>query len=126
MLFTFRTAGALGFCCPSFYTPFAPLVLKDDGLKPRRGERCIGSVNTVNNKPQRGERCQTPHTKLTPMVRLGNRTYRSVQIIIGFTINNLMLCQHIIIGRDSEIAPTAGTFRVGGNSDSRLLSRPIN
>ena len=30
-----------------------------------------------------------------------------------------MLCQHIIVGRDSEIAPTVGLLMVGGNSDSR-------
>ena len=38
----------------------------------------------------------------------------------------LVLRQHIIIVRDSEIAPTDGLLMVGGNSDSRLLSRPIN
>ena len=39
---------------------------------------------------------------------------------------NLLLCQHIIVGRDSEIAPTDELLMVGGNSDSRLLSKPIN
>ena len=33
----------------------------------------------------------------------------------------LMLCQHIIVGRDSEIAPTVGLLLVGGNSDSRTF-----
>ena len=54
------------------------------------------------------------------------------------TEENVVLCQHIIVGRDSEIAPTDGLLMVGGNSgechtrihtvdlDSRLLSRPIN
>ena len=32
-----------------------------------------------------------------------------------------MLCQHIIVCRDSEIAPTDGLIMVGGNSDSRLF-----
>ena len=32
-----------------------------------------------------------------------------------------MLCQHIIVGRDSEIAPTDGLLMVGGNSDSRPI-----
>ncbi|RKU18823.1 fatty-acid synthase [Candidatus Poribacteria bacterium] len=40
--------------------------------------------------------------------------------------NALVLRQHIIVGRDSEIAPTDRPLMVGGNSDSRLLSRPIN
>ena len=31
----------------------------------------------------------------------------------------LVLCQHIIIGRASEIAPTDGLLMVGGNSDFR-------
>ena len=55
--------------------------------------------------------------------------------------NMVVLRQHIIVRRDSEIAPasgtfmvgvrrdseiapTSGTFMVGGNSDSRLLLRP--
>ncbi|MDE0481425.1 MAG: hypothetical protein OXI67_02480 [Candidatus Poribacteria bacterium] len=33
----------------------------------------------------------------------------------------LMLCQRIVGGRDSEIAPTDEPLMVGGNSDSRLL-----
>ncbi|MDE0484019.1 MAG: hypothetical protein OXI67_15685 [Candidatus Poribacteria bacterium] len=37
-----------------------------------------------------------------------------------------MLCQHIIVGRDSEIAPTGELLMVGDNSDSRLLPRLIN
>ena len=35
--------------------------------------------------------------------------------------HTLVLCRHIIIGRDSEIAPTDGLFMVGGNSDSRPI-----
>ncbi len=31
----------------------------------------------------------------------------------------LVLCQYVIVGRDSEIAPTDGLLTVGGNSDSR-------
>ncbi len=31
----------------------------------------------------------------------------------------LMLCQHIIVGTDSEIATTVGLLLVGGNSDSQ-------
>ena len=38
---------------------------------------------------------------------------------------DLVLRQHIIV-RDSEIARTGGLLMVRGNSDSRLLSRPIN
>ena len=34
-----------------------------------------------------------------------------------------MFCQPIIIGRDSEIAPTDETLTVGGNSESRLLCK---
>ena len=34
----------------------------------------------------------------------------------------LVLCQQTFVGRDSEIAPTAGLLMVGGNSDSRLFS----
>ena len=30
-----------------------------------------------------------------------------------------MLCRHIIVGRDSEIAPTDGLLMVGAISDSR-------
>ena len=39
------------------------------------------------------------------------------------SFDRLVLCQHIIVCRDSEIAPTDGLLRVGGNSDSRLLYR---
>ena len=70
MLYTFRTAGALGFCCPRFYTPSAPLVLRCDELKPRRGGKVYSSIRSTHIKPQRGERCirlQTLPTKLTPM-----------------------------------------------------------
>ena len=35
-----------------------------------------------------------------------------------------MFRQHIIVGRDSEIAPTYSLLTVGGNSDSRLLQDP--
>ena len=34
-------------------------------------------------------------------------------------IRNVVLCQHIIVGRDSEIARTDGLLMVRGNSDSR-------
>ena len=33
----------------------------------------------------------------------------------------IVLCQHIIVCRDAEIARTDGLLMVGGNSDSRLL-----
>ena len=36
-------------------------------------------------------------------------------------VSELVLCQHIIVGRDSEIAPTDGLLMVRGNSDSRPI-----
>ena len=36
-----------------------------------------------------------------------------------------VLCQHIIVDRDSEIAPTDGLLLVGGNSDSRPLPEQL-
>ena len=55
------------------------------------------------------------------MVRVANRT-------LGISLRKnefnflsyiLVLCQHIIVHRDSEIAPTDGLLMVRGNSDSR-------
>ena len=49
-----------------------------------------------------------------------------ISIIQQIEKESQVLCQHIIVGRDSEIAPTDRLLMVGGNSDSRLLSSPIN
>ena len=40
-------------------------------------------------------------------------------MILEINIGILLLCQHIIVGHDSEIAPTDGFLMAGGNSDSR-------
>ena len=37
----------------------------------------------------------------------------------------LVLCQHIIVGRDSEIAPTDGLNMVGGELRFPILSIPL-
>ncbi len=47
--------------------------------------------------------------------------YALITRLNALRVIELMLCQPVIVGRDSESAPTDGLIMVGGNSDSRPL-----